>query len=668
MNNENITTLTIKDLFENNDNYVIPIYQRNFAWTISEITQLIQDIYDFSTDEDKKNKNYYIGSLVVYKKVKDDEEIYETIDGQQRLTALNIILSGIKNDLSNHYNSKTFDWYDNINLKFDVREKSTKTLKALFDDKVYNHEKFDANIKQSYLDSIKFLKEKELFPKPQKFNEFLNFFENNVVILRVEVPDDTDLNHYFEIMNNRGEQLEKHEILKSYFIEILEGDGSSEHSKKTFNQIWNACSNMDKYVQMGFEKKDRKILFGEEWNTFQLEKFEDVKNVSVSKNPVVKQNLNLLDIINSTQDSKPKNISKEPIDEIGNRFNSVINFSNFLLHVLRIQTEDNVPLDDKRLLDIFEPYLKTDDKETRIKFAKDFGFNLLKCKFLFDTYVIKREYLANKNQWSLKTLQYYPENKNWNFKNTFSEAENQDLIMIMAMFHVSFPTLVYKHWLNAILYFLFKSADFNSDNLQLNLKNYLENLAKAFLFNRFLINKDEPIDYFEIIYTNDGICKDHEIDMKKLDKGVNVENFIFNYLDYLLWQDDKNKFKEFEFTFRSSIEHFYPQKPKESHMEMEVEIANNFGNLCLISSRENSELSNKTPKEKRIHHQETNLKMESIKQQLMFKIEEEREWKEKEIQEHGNEMKEIFKKIQDNLTKDEDNYSSNAVVIKDKPP
>lgn len=29
--------------------------------------------------------------------------------------------------------------------------------------------------------------------------------------MRVKVPADTDLNHYFEIMNNRGEQLEKHE-------------------------------------------------------------------------------------------------------------------------------------------------------------------------------------------------------------------------------------------------------------------------------------------------------------------------------------------------------------------------------------------------------------------------------------------------------------------------
>ena len=79
-----IRPFTIKNLFESHDNYVIPIYQRNYAWGTGEIKQLVQDIKDYV----KKGSPYYIGTLVVAEKEIDGEHIYETNDGQQRLTTL----------------------------------------------------------------------------------------------------------------------------------------------------------------------------------------------------------------------------------------------------------------------------------------------------------------------------------------------------------------------------------------------------------------------------------------------------------------------------------------------------------------------------------------------------------------------------------------------------
>ena len=37
------------------------------------------------------------------------------------------------------------------------------------------------------------------------------------------MPKDTDLNHYFEVMNSRGEQLEKHEVIKARLMDVLNG-------------------------------------------------------------------------------------------------------------------------------------------------------------------------------------------------------------------------------------------------------------------------------------------------------------------------------------------------------------------------------------------------------------------------------------------------------------
>ena len=82
--------------------YKIPIYQRNYAWERDEISALIKDIYD-SMVIDKPI--YYIGTLVTFKR---DENVFEVIDGQQRLTTIYIVLtamgeSSIRPDKSNRF-------------------------------------------------------------------------------------------------------------------------------------------------------------------------------------------------------------------------------------------------------------------------------------------------------------------------------------------------------------------------------------------------------------------------------------------------------------------------------------------------------------------------------------------------------------------------------------
>ena len=68
---------SLKDIFQRK--YVIPLYQRNFAWRNEEISQLLQDLVDAC--ESAENHNYYIGSLVTLKRHNGE---FEVIDGQQR--------------------------------------------------------------------------------------------------------------------------------------------------------------------------------------------------------------------------------------------------------------------------------------------------------------------------------------------------------------------------------------------------------------------------------------------------------------------------------------------------------------------------------------------------------------------------------------------------------
>jgi hypothetical protein len=620
----NLTPLNISQLINGNSHYSIPIYQRNYAWGEKEITQLIQDIADYA--EINSNKDYYIGTLVVYERKDEIKDlIYETIDGQQRLTTLTILLSTLKNNKAKLNFTNDISWFK-LNLAFDSRVKSTETLQNIYDGNVSRYN-FNTEIKSAYEDCLKILERVIKDKKNFTIQQFCDYLFQKVLILRVPVPADTNLNHYFEIMNSRGEQLEKHEVLKAKLLEIL---STNEVETKAFNQVWEACSNMEKYVQYGFSVSERNLIFGNnDWNKIEATSFDDLSSKLTNNQASENQKLSAFDILKGQKFFQNKN---EQDNENPDRFNSVINFPNFLLHVLRVQQKKDIPLDDKRLLDTFDEVLKNEtNKEI---FVKTFAFNLLKCKFLFDNYVIKREFLNGTDNWSLKRLKWYSGNK-VSYINSFGVEENNDdannktILMLLAMFHVSTPTLVYKHWLNAALKYVYENfGQIESDKYT----TYLKTLAKSFLFDRFLASS--PKEYFEIIYTNSGTTKntENDIDLTKLDQGTSVENFVFNYLDFLLWQEQNDD--NFKFTFRSSVEHYYPQNPLEGLEPLGQTNVDKFGNLCLISNNTNSRLWNLPPDGKKSYFLNTNT-YESLKQKIMLR---EPKWTLTEIEKHGKEM------------------------------
>lgn len=633
--------LNIQKLFESEDKYIIPIYQRNYSWGEAEVTQLIIDIADYA--KKNKDKNYYIGTLVVYEREIEGNHYFETIDGQQRLTTISILLSVLK------HKDNTKIIFNNI-LQFESRKISTDTINLMYEKSI-----FDKNIKiNTAMESAYRNLEKALKNINLDIDEFINYLLEKVVILRVNVPKDTDLNHYFEIMNNRGEQLEKHEVLKFQMLEKLSSNRhlaklkkikftssfkiltlrDFEYSRikfcknsndiKIFNNIWEACSNMDRYVQYGFNAEDRKKIFTDSWDSFNIEKFDELKKEENSNT----EDNDTWDIDKIIKDYTPKDNTDKKVKESSEQFNSPINFPNFLLHVLRVQTKKDISLDDKGLLNIFNEYIDKED------FVKDFGFNLLKIRYLFDKYIIKRKYIGEKDEWSLNSLAISNKQTGY-YKNTFDDMkDNKKIIMLLSMFHVSYPTQIYKHWVSGCLKYLFENKKIDSNSYG----NYLEVLAKNF-FRRFLsINK---INYYDMIILPCSLS--YVIDNNLLNRGTDVENFIFNYLDYLLWKEDREKAKpeysDFTFTFRSSVEHFYPQNPMEGHNKLDKDILDSFGNLCLISASKNSKLSNYQPIAKTEHYKNNDSK-ESIKQMLMMKKAD--IWFKKQILEHGDEMKNIL--------------------------
>lgn len=82
-------SLNIRDIFCNgNVLYKVPDYQRRYGWKNEQLEALWGDLYDSFKNDSKAN--YFLGSIVV---VKNANNIYELIDGQQRLTTLMIMIS-----------------------------------------------------------------------------------------------------------------------------------------------------------------------------------------------------------------------------------------------------------------------------------------------------------------------------------------------------------------------------------------------------------------------------------------------------------------------------------------------------------------------------------------------------------------------------------------------
>jgi hypothetical protein len=477
---EYVKTLTMSDLFndKNKFNYIIPIYQRNYAWGDDEISSLLQDIKNTYEKNKEQDKNYYIGSLVVCRRENGD---FEVIDGQQRLTTLTLIM---------HYLGKL----NCRNVFFEHRDESEQALSNL------NSEKLPSNFSQA-LKTIK----KVIDEWGNNKDEIVKFLLDKVEIIRTEVPEGTDLNHYFEIMNTRGEQLEKHEILKARLMKVL----PTPIEQSLFAKIWDACSDMSRYALIGIESGLRSNIFGKDWQDIPKlfnDIIQDYKiNVeNTNKKVKVQQDTDstgdqssILDLIDKSNEQVIQPIQNNEFAE--GSFNSVIDFPNFLMHVLRIYLE--LRCDDSRFKDI-----SLDERELLNSFGKDwskenvidFIDTLLSCRYLFDKYVIKSSTLRSEDEhWSLWKIVKGSLN-NYYYKNTFggdnnesndteSNEQTKTTIMLLSMFHVSNPSRIYKNWLYAVLRALYMHREEIKFNSYIR---FLEKLCDKFYFGNNCQEKD----------------------------------------------------------------------------------------------------------------------------------------------------------------------------------
>ena len=608
--------LSVENIFK--DKYIIPLYQRNFAWGEEQISRLLQDIYESMCSGDE---HFYIGSLIVLQRGNGELEV---IDGQQRLTMLSI-LSGILNmgmSLSLRYDSRpeVEDFFRVLHSGFMPQSRKETSISHFFE-----------AIDLAWSTQLDVEKTEPITLKTESVKvKMADYIKHHVCVVREIMPSDTDVAAYFEIMNNRGEQLQEHEIIKGLLLGKLHEEGLDCYSQ-VCSKIWDACSQMETRIQKSFAPSIRKILFGEDYTTIDLKgSSEDIsygnKNIPVLDLLKVQSKdvgaLTLEEIVNSRLNT---NDFAEVIEENddNSKEESIIDFPNFLMHIFRLyynqsyrlsfqKTEEakDIPLSEKYLLKVFNT-IKNEVKPL------DFFLRLLYCRVVFDKYVVKSNVTDDdeKREWVLLKPYIYEDTKRntrtLRFKPTFDNQQDA-VVRSLSCLQVSFRAKPYKNFLQTILNWFVHEDVASVEN------SYLMKLHRLMVdeFNR------TSTDYIGLT----------EYDEKR--QGTSVPHYLFNFTDYLYWwmkynnepinwevldpnmiiiiqkELDLIRKNDFRFLNRNSIEHHYPQK---RHEELDSEGVTDFdlnclGNLILISKSANSRLSDKNPIDKAaLYSDKTNL-------------------------------------------------------------
>lgn len=262
---------TINELLEYN--FYIPSYQRGYRWSSYEIIDLLNDISEFKPREveNSDNKTWYCLQPIVIKKI--NENLYEVIDGQQRLTSIYLILFHLNQYLNKDYQLKLFD------LEYETRKESSTFLKELELDDKATYE----NIDYFYINEAYKTIKKWFIDKGSSFNrnEFESNFKFNTKVIWYESIENDSISIFTRI--NVGKiPLTNSELIKALFLNSSNfEDRNSEKLKLRQLEIATEWDMIEHSLQ---KDKFWYFLNGKDKSTNRIEFIFDLMNDEIDTN------------------------------------------------------------------------------------------------------------------------------------------------------------------------------------------------------------------------------------------------------------------------------------------------------------------------------------------------------------------------------------------------
>lgn len=286
-------------IFSDDYTFEIPPYQRPYAWTVDQASELLDDLMtSMGTDEELDNvPPYFLGSIVLIKDPSSTQKPSQVVDGQQRLTTLTILLCILRElaaDADKDMQQEMHEYVCQVGKKaagttdrfrLSLRDRDRK----FFIDNVQNQGKlvdFLGCDKEGLSDSKKRMHENASYiyqklqgENPEWRNRLAGFLIRRCYLVVVSAYDLDSAYRIFSVMNDRGLNLSPTDILKAEIIGAI----PDEESRANYTDQWDEIEeelgrenfrNLFTHIRMIHAKKKAEVVLHQEFRREVLKKYE----------------------------------------------------------------------------------------------------------------------------------------------------------------------------------------------------------------------------------------------------------------------------------------------------------------------------------------------------------------------------------------------------------
>ena len=287
----------IREIFEGSYQFEIPDYQRPYAWTTEQATELFDDLYSAMQDALAAgvSSQYFLGSIVLIKNDRDPKS--SVVDGQQRLSTLTMLFAVLRAVMPNAADDITDFLYKKG--KVSLGEKNEYRLTAREEDADF----FRINIQEPdgitqlvtstdiledsrlrYRENATLLLEKAKALPPAEQISLWQFLANDCSLVVISTPDLEAAYRIFSVLNNRGLDLAPIDIIKAEILGSIRricGKEQAHSYSKKWSEIErqlgrDAFGDLFGHIRSIYAKKKQKFTLVKEFQ----------EHVTEYKNPI----------------------------------------------------------------------------------------------------------------------------------------------------------------------------------------------------------------------------------------------------------------------------------------------------------------------------------------------------------------------------------------------
>ena len=392
-------TRSIIELFDGKKRFLIPLYQRQYAWSVEPQLQLLWDDIDRIAklvDEDRMAVvPHFMGAMVVaqIKTYGKQVQSFEIIDGQQRLTTFQIVLAAMR-DIANEAGSKYAAELQKYLINDGVMENpeveryklwpsltDRRALISIIDpdadiDEITLKHPEDGFVKKAVL-AHEYLKDviRKRCLIDNTFDEyrFENIFEalkEGLAIVSIELEGGDDPQTIFETLNSRGVDLSPGDLMRNFIFQRAKGmgqvDGSlnvdklyAKHWLPLDGPFWSQAASRGRQTRTRLDWLLTDHFSMNIGNIVSIEHlYDSYRRWILNERPFasVLSEVEAISASASVEERLFKQDKSDPLGDFG-RFANAFDVSTAMPLVLYLATEANIGSDLKDALSILKNYI-----------------------------------------------------------------------------------------------------------------------------------------------------------------------------------------------------------------------------------------------------------------------------------------------------------------------